>query len=152
MCEAQHDCNLELLFPKWYGRIRKVEAVANDQLTLAGVTDDKNVKKSTWTKIKEYRKDVADQGGLLLKCQAQEILAVSSQRMSQLTQSGRLDEYVHFGKTFVSAEQVIEWARVKRVGGDKGQKLANGWEATKAEMKADISNWVETSKKSIKTP
>ena len=118
------------------------------QIEFAGIAADKNVKQGVWTKIKAYREDTKATGGLMLKAQACVLLEITDGRMSQLVKDGRFTLYTHFGKEMVGADEIVEYARIKKISGTGGAKQKAAWKATKAGMKADIEIGLKNFKKS----
>ena len=99
------------------------------QLTLAGIPVEP--KSTGWiASIRAYRKDSAEEGGLVMKSQAAALLEVTVPRISQMTNAGLLDEFEHFGKKMISARQIEALHRARRTTGKKGALISSALKAT----------------------
>ena len=113
--------------------------ITADQLHFEGIQSDKNVKTGMWSQIKAYKADSEKTGGLVLRAQAGAVLEISPSRMYQLVKDGRFQIYTHFEKEMFGADEIIEYARIAKISGKGGVAQKRAWDATKVEMKKDVS-------------
>ena len=88
--------------------------------------------------IRKFQKDSKEQGGLITAAQAGLCLNMDTSNVHKLLNDGRLKVFIHFGKKLVSADQVIEYAKVERISGKRGQMIKRLWQVAKEEVKDQI--------------
>ena len=99
------------------------------QLELAGIPAE--TKSKGWiAQLRAYQKDSNEQGGLITKGQAVALLELSATRVTQLLSQGLLEEFEHFGKKLVSANQCEALYRAKREGGAQGRLISKALKAS----------------------
>ena len=110
-----------------------------EQLQFAGIKSDANVKKGIWAQVKQYKKDSDATGGLVIREQCTAMLGVSKSRTYQLVKEGRFKIYNHFGKEMFGADEIMEYCRIAKISGKGGVAQKRAWDATKVEIKKDVS-------------
>ena len=86
--------------------------------------------------IKAYQKDAREQGGLITQAQACMVLGIDDGNITRIIKDGRLSVYKHWGKRLLSADEVVEFAKLNRMNGHQGSVLKALWNHAKAEYKA----------------
>jgi len=104
-----------------------VEATAEQLEILQDFEDTSKGGEKKLTQIKKYQADSEQEGGLVTQSIAAMVLCVSTPRISQLINAGTLQTYDHFGKRLISANQLIEYARLQKHSGNVGNMIAQAF-------------------------
>lgn len=108
-----------------------------EQITLGDFLEEENVDGERMAQIRAYQADSKKHGGLITPAQANFILGLNNDsNIHRLIRDGRLDTFVHFGKRLLSADQVVEYAKLDREKGYKGSVIKALWQAAKGTSKS----------------
>ena len=108
-----------------------------EQIALGDFLDEENVDGERMAQIRAYQADSKRHGGLITPAQAIIVLGMNNDsNIQRLIKDGRLDTFVHFGKRLLSADQVVEYAKLNREKGYKGSVIKALWQAAKASSKS----------------
>ena len=106
-----------------------MEATA-EQLNLSEFFDEANADPDQLAQIRAYKDDAEAQGGLVTQAQANAVLGVSKSRASQLIKAGTLKSYEHFGVKLISANQLIEYAKLQKISGNLGATIVRAFKSS----------------------
>ena len=79
--------------------------------------------------IHAYKKDSAEQGGLMTQAQASIVLGVSTSRVSSLVKAGTVHNFEHFGKKLIGCDQLIAYAKLQKLNGNTGATLIRAFKS-----------------------
>ena len=116
-----------------FSRLAEVETISQ-QIELGDFLDDSNADGERMRQIRAYQEDSKKHGGLITVMQGSIVLGMNDSNIYRLVRDGRLDTFEHFGKRLLSADQVVEYAKLNRESGHKGSVIKALWKRAKGSV------------------
>lgn len=110
-------------------------AINEAELELGDFIAEENADGKRMKEIRAYQEDSKRHGGLITIAQACMVLGVDDGNIHRMLKDGRLNTYTHWGKRLLSADEIVEFAKLNRMNGHQGSVLKALWNHAKSEYK-----------------
>jgi hypothetical protein len=104
-------------------------AITIEQPLLPGMPSESKVAsavRETVHEVEAWKKDSSEQGGLMTKSLAADVLNVTPQRVSEMVREGRFRVFKHFEREWLSTEEVKGYFATERKAGRPWKKPGMG--------------------------